>query len=383
MSDTYFLQFYKKVRPGTSDGGYVFANPRDTFFYALHNSYSDTLDLCKKHGEMIWFEEESNPYTLPIEKGTLYISAVLYQHMDIISCWIDEFPDIDFVVGGPGVIRDGVVLDKKPNVIWTTKSVEQYFNEPDFSYKWKLELPDIKEKDAELSFGYTLDTNCYWGKCIFCNCYTRTPRTRQNIDNDLPFTKIGYGKKIIKLIAPSMKPEVMKKFIPKLPRADDISYHIDFRSCPNETETLMNLFKEYGDDLPNLRCALGVEFPSEKIKTWFNKGWDSNSIKILTQELPKFKNIKVTVQLILGLPNLDENDLNELRSFITSINENCYVYIRRLWLRHGTKIYDLYGVTKNCFAPLTEKQKYMNLRALQIAKEFKGKVFDFTKSFKD
>lgn len=190
MKDSYFLQFYKKVKPGTSEGGYVFATPRKTMFYALHNSYSDTVDLCKKHGDFIWFEEDSNPYSLEIEKGTLYISSILYKHMDIISCWIDEYSDIKFVVGGPGVIRDGVVLDKKPNVIWTTKSVEQYFNEPDFSYQWKLELPDIPEKDSELSFGYTLDTNCYWGKCIFCNCYTRTPRTRYKIDQDLPFTKI-------------------------------------------------------------------------------------------------------------------------------------------------------------------------------------------------
>lgn len=178
-----------------------------------------------------------------------------------------------------------------------------------------------------------------------------------------------------------MKPEIMKKFIPNLPKEKDITYHVDFRSCPKETETIMNLFNEYGDNLPNLRCALGVEFPSEKIKTWFNKGWDFDSIKILTQELPKFKNIIVTIQLILSLPNIDRDDLTHLKEFISSINENCYIYVRKLWLRQGTKIYDLYGVTKNCYAPLTDEQKIMNRKDLEIIKTFKGKVFDFTGGF--
>ena len=77
MSDTLFIQFYGKTKSGWFD---------------LCNGFSDTFDLCKSKGDFLWVEHEQDydkcyeedtyeNIPLPIQKGTVYVSASYVNHL--------------------------------------------------------------------------------------------------------------------------------------------------------------------------------------------------------------------------------------------------------------------------------------------------------------
>jgi hypothetical protein len=97
--------------------------------------------------------------------------------------WAREYPDIRFIVGGPVAAERRVdvkgwnpvyfLIDSDDvwpsNLVITGKSVEDWFEVPNFSGKWKLDVPGFVPNDSRIYFSYTLDNGCYWSRCIFCN----------------------------------------------------------------------------------------------------------------------------------------------------------------------------------------------------------------------
>ncbi|MBW2633674.1 MAG: hypothetical protein JRE14_06025, partial [Deltaproteobacteria bacterium] len=113
MKDTLFLQFYNQIK-----GAY----------YDLCNGYSDTYDLCRSKGDFFWTEHETDrtkwhddtTYTsrqLPIDKGTVYISAIYVNHLYQAYMWARAYPNIKFVVGGP-VAAERMMTEGKWNPVY-------------------------------------------------------------------------------------------------------------------------------------------------------------------------------------------------------------------------------------------------------------------------
>ena len=158
MKDTLFVQFYSKritvpIQP----------------VWGINNGFSDTYDLCKSKGDFLWVLHDSNyeRIKLPIKKGKIFVSASMINEIHLSYIWAKRYPDIDFIVGGPAVSSGTYTKDSLPkNLVFTEKSVEQFFGAPDFSYEWKLELPkQVLQDDLEIFYTYSITNKCYWNKC--------------------------------------------------------------------------------------------------------------------------------------------------------------------------------------------------------------------------
>ncbi len=97
MPDTVFIQFYGKTRSGWFD---------------LCNGFFDTWQLCRRHGDFLWLhhlQDTDKWYTpdvytgnrLIFSRGTAYVSASYINHLFQAYTWALEYPDIQFIVGGP------------------------------------------------------------------------------------------------------------------------------------------------------------------------------------------------------------------------------------------------------------------------------------------
>ena len=137
MKDTLFVQFY-------SQWNIRLNKP----VWAISNGFSDTYDLCKSKGDFYWVHQEydrqycdiENVKTicekeeLPIRKGKVFVSATTTTHAYQAYVWAKKYPKINIVVGGPAIISGTFIYNSLPkNLTFTKKSVEQYFNTPNFS----------------------------------------------------------------------------------------------------------------------------------------------------------------------------------------------------------------------------------------------------------
>ena len=156
MKDTLFVQFYSqwKTRP-------------NTYLWGIGNGFSDTYDLCKSKGDFHWIKHNYDRQTfttmdvikdckqeeLPIKKGRVFVSATTTTQVYQAHIWAEKYPDVNFIVGGPAIITGTFTYDLLPkNLMFTKKSVEEYFNVPNFSYEWKLRLPEeLIQDDLEIS----------------------------------------------------------------------------------------------------------------------------------------------------------------------------------------------------------------------------------------
>ncbi|MCA1793078.1 MAG: hypothetical protein LC660_04255, partial [Desulfobacteraceae bacterium] len=209
MRDTLFIQFYNKTHSGWFD---------------LCNGFSDTWDLCRSKGEFLWIPldmdtdqwYDENAYTripLPIQKGTVYVSASYVNQLFQAFLWANQYPDITFVVGGPVAserycaepgwhsVHFKVEHPLPANLVLTGQSVESLFGVPEFSGRWHLEVPADIPANSRIYFSYTLENQCYWKKCPFCSIAQHSSdHFRKRKVLDLAFTDLEYtGHKIVRL----------------------------------------------------------------------------------------------------------------------------------------------------------------------------------------
>ena len=233
MGDTLFLQFYNQIK-----GSY----------FDLCNGFSDTHDLCTSKGDFFWIQHEvdsSRWYDeeiyanrkLPIDRGTIYISAIYLNHLYQSYVWAREYPDIQFVVGGP-VAAERSCSDEAWNPVYfqlahdmslpdnlkiTGMSVEDWFHVSNFSGEWKLMIPEDVGPTDPIYFSYTLDNRCYWSKCVYCNIALHAgEHFRQRKELHFEFENVTHpGTKIVRLNTGSLTPAHIRKLLPTLPRRDD------------------------------------------------------------------------------------------------------------------------------------------------------------------
>ena len=343
MRDTIFLQFYNKTKSA---------------YFDLCNGFSDTYDLCNNKGDFYWTEHEINRTkwysektyenrVLPISKGTVYISAIYMNHLYQSYVWAKEYPDINFIVGGP--IAAERHIDKSgwhpvylkvdnydilpSNLEITGRSVEDWFGVPNFSGKWKVDIPEFVPNDSRIYFSYTLDNGCYWRKCVFCNIALHAKEVfRKRKDLKYEFEDMEHdGHKIVRLNTGSITIKYIKEVLPELPRRDDIEYRLFIRPAKAETTALKEVLSENGGKFPKLILGFGMEFPSNRMLRYIGKG--CNTDEVLDFLHLCFENkIHANANFILGWNNLIEDDIRELEMFMDSVPENSITTFQIRWL---------------------------------------------------
>lgn len=355
MRDTLFLQFYNKTKRG---------------YYDLCNGFSDTYDLCKNKGDFYWtehemdrtkwyFDETYENRELPIKKGTVYISAIYMNHLYQSYVWAKEYPNIRFIVGGP--IAAERRIDKRgwhpvyvevdsfdmlpSNLEITGRSVEDWFEVPNFSGKWKVDVPSFVPHDSRIYFSYTLDNGCYWRKCVFCNIALHARDVfRKRKDMNYEFKDMDHnGHKIVRLNTGSITTRYIKEVLPELPRRDDIEYRLFIRPAKAENTALKDVLTADGSIFPKLVFGFGMEFPTNRMLRYMGKGCHTDEVLEFLRLCHENK-VHINANFILGWDNLIEDDIRELKIFMDNVPENSITTFQMRWLfaHPHTKVHDTY-----------------------------------------
>jgi len=372
MKDTLFIQFCSE-----------FKSSRTGPCFALCNGFSETYDLCKNKGDFHWVNdkdlEDRNP-PLPINKGTAFISASYVSHLVQSTRWAWRYPEINFVVGGPAVLSGfDFQSSSPPNIEFSTKSVEEYFDEPNFCCKWKLELSDIDEDLSQfdvLIFSYNLETICYWGNCIFCN-YSFNFRQRDHVDmstiDEIEFD----GLKQVKVGSPGITPHYLEKVFKNIKYREDIEYDFMMRCDNDVTESLEHQLNNFQGIIPNLKFRFGIEFPSDKMLKFIKKGTTVDGILKTLAVSTRFDNVNFYTLYMIGWPNLDQGDVDSLKYFISKVSKVDAVIIFKTFFKINTPLYDMYkhrirrkiyegDFYRGYFVQLTDEQVKLNLQAYDL-----------------
>jgi len=378
MNDVLFIQFVNDIK--MSDGVYT----------GVGNGFSDTYDLCKSKGDFLWVNlpkvnhvalynkietlEYCQTVELPISKGVVYISAICITHLYQTNIWAKRYPDIKFIVGGPAVCSDALVINEilPSNFIITDQSVEELFGVENFSYTWKLDLPP--DDNVGYFYPYTLNTECYWKKCTYCsgyNSFKARRRTKINFEfKDLDFSK----RHRVRLHSPSLDSKFIINQFSKLPRIENLDYMNLMRPSKYENEALKKVAPENRD--LKMLFGMGIEFPSNKKLNSVNRGITvEETLETLHTIADNYKHSEIVMTSILGWNDLIESDLKEAEIFINNLPSNSRLIIARLLARPKTDIHRDYTVGRELnigtfyrgFVPkLTDDQNQINDEARVI-----------------
>ena len=337
MKDCVFIQFY--------------SNFKNSDVFDLGNGFSDTYDLCKSRGDLVWLNHNKYDPTLEnfgysskfiINNGTAYISALYITHLYQIYIWALRYPDVHFIVGGPVITSDCFIIKKEipKNITLVNESVENYFGISDFSQSWKLHIPDIIPNKNTIIFSYTLENKCYWGKCRFCTVSNdkKIHRKRKNINYE--FKDIKYdGKKIVRLGTDSFNPTQIKKVMYNLPYFEGLdNYRIFMRAANKELSALKSIGK-----IPKAQFTLGLEFPTDRMWKYMNKGYNHKDVLDMIQFLTEMK-VGIALNIILGWNNLKNEDIIELKNFMNKLYSprSFSLLLHNLFIYHNSDLYNLY-----------------------------------------
>lgn len=381
--DTLFIQFYSRTSyPPTC--------------FELGNGFSDTYDLCKQRGDFYWIrhyhEDTDFNVKFPIKHGTAFISALFIEHLYTAYQWAINYPNVKFIVGGPAVLTCFLRGTIPTNLILTEKSVEEWFNIPNFSNRWYLDIPKEIPENETIYFTYLLDNVCYWSKCIFCS-YTakqhKSNRVRKYLNFE--FKDLQYnGRKMIRLGTDAILPKNIKD-LSTLPVIDNLDgYRVFFRASKKEYEVMKSFENLNWAD--KIRFNIGLEFPTNRMWKYMKKGYNSNDVI----ELLKLIKNSLFLSMMLGWDNLLKSDLIDLEEFMKKIphaGKYCSIKINKLFAIPGTFIHETYKKGKQdnlgpfyigFYPDLSKEQIRLNEEAKQIilkyAKEKKYYVLDLYKS---
>lgn len=368
----------------------------------LGNGLSDTLDYCKERGNVHWVEQRgpewATPYKmlvnkidkdkfynleLPEESDIVYISAIYSSHLYQAYVWAKKYPKIKFVAGGPAIRVDVFKLTKElpENLTLTDKSVEEYFGIENFSYKWKLEPPDINDN---LIFCYAIDEKCYWNKCVYCNYVTCRSRVREKIDFEFKDLKSN-GHRFVRINTASTTPKQIKELVPRFPKSTKNRYDLYMRFGRSELEAFK--IADIGESRIKLTC--GVEYPSDRMLKFMNKGVTKEEIFNMTKFLGQKGNIEATIFIILGWEELEYKDLTDLKKYLDIVPENFTIFINNLFVKPYTSLFDRYQPTMEehigpfflgYIPKLSKEKKRLNLMARDLILKYKErKIVDWSR----
>ena len=338
--DTLFIQFYcKMMRP---------ISPSDPY-YTLINGFSDTLDLCKSKGDVLWVSHDLNEgidhhkTELPLSKGTVHVSASYVSQLSRTFFWAERYPDIEFVVGGPAILTHSfeIIGSTPKNLTMVSTSVEQYFGKEDFSGTWSIDIPKEIDENDVIYLSYTINDSCYWKNCIFCSSgeeFCEIDRRRKNFKFEFESIKRP-GDVIVKLGSPAITPAFIRNTLESVPFKNIKEYIMFLRPAKAEMEAIKKLNLK-----ARVRFALGLEYPTERLWNHMGKGFNGNDVLELFKVFRE-KDLGVTSSVILGWDNLNSNDVSDLENFMRSLpvfpeSGSASISIYRLYAYPGTVMHN-------------------------------------------
>jgi hypothetical protein len=341
MLNTLFMQFFSQ---------------RKNTVYNLLNGFSDTYDLCRRHGDFYWMPDEPDDRCwyqydlyaakpLPIERGTIYVSALDVNHLYQCWVWAREHPDIRFIVGGPVASeRDTQSAGWDPAYVQTTdplpenltltgKSVEEWFGVPEFTGPWRLDVPADIPAGSHIYFSYTLDNACFWNRCIYCNIGLHDRRNvRRRREMAFEFKNLSFdGTKIVRLNTGSITPRQLRDLLPALPQGKGFEYRTFMRPANSENKALQAAVLACNGKVPDIVLGIGVEFPTRRMLAHVDKGFAPEEL-IRSLEICVEYGIGVNGNMIVGWDNLTAGDLTELEGFMRQIPERAFKNMQLRWL---------------------------------------------------
>jgi hypothetical protein len=177
-----------------------------------------------------------------------------------------------------------------------------------------------------------------------------------------------------------MTPEHIRKLLPMLPVTSDMEYRFFMRAAAAETRAMKEAVATMGDNLPDCTLGFGIEFPSDRMWQYLNKGTRMTDV-LKTLEFCTETGFKVNANVILGWINLTEQDIRDLEGFMQRLSGKTVTTLQLRWLfaHPYTLIYDTYdGVENsirlgpfNCGFHVTvpPDQMELNLAAAQVIQE--------------
>lgn len=381
MKNVLFIQFYIKeidIIRGIKNLG-------------LLNGFSDTYNFCKNIGDFVWVDQDNaTNYIIPFSKGTVFISAFFIKNLVSATKWAKENPDIKFVVGGPVVLLRNDV-STLPNLFLERKSVEEYFNIPDFSNNWELDISYIKHitnKFDKIQFSYTIDSKCYWNKCTFCNYSIENNRKRKTIDFSF-IDKISFdGIKHIRFNTPGLTKNYIEKIMNKIIPREDVIYNSLIRCDKPVYETLEYFLDKYKNTKAKFQFETGAEYPSNRILEHMQKGINVYDIRQTLSLLKRYENITNKVFFMTGWPYIIENDLFELLDFCEKVKTLDFIQLHRVFCFPDTAMHEMYkdrlyekiyegGYYRGYVIKLTEKELELSLKSEEALKKLTKVVSDY------
>jgi hypothetical protein len=390
VKEILFIQFYGRTSSGWFD---------------LCNGFSDTRDLCLSKGDFLWIPLEQDidrwydqaaysPIALPISNGVVYVSASYVNQLYQAYLWAIQYPRMQIIVGGPVAseryakepgwhsVHFKVEKPLPPNLTLTGQSVENLFGVPEFSGRWHLDLPEQIPTGSRIYFSYTLENQCYWKKCPFCSIAQHSSKHfRKRKDLDLAFKDLDFaGHKIVRLNTGSMTPEHIGKLLPMLPVKSDMEYRFFMRAAAAETRAMEDAVATMGDTIPDCTLGFGIEFPSDRMWQYLNKGTRMDEV-VKTLEFCTKTGFKVNANIILGWNNLKDQDIRDLEAFMQGLSGRTVTTLQLRWLfaHPYTPIYDTYDGVQNSIrlgpfncgfhVTIPPDQMELNLAAAKIIKE--------------
>lgn len=308
MSKIYFIQFYKTDRILFGDG------------LLLQNGFSKTWKLCDQIGEFVWVSgDEEIPR---FDSGAIYISA--YTSADVIKIhkYAKENPQVNITLGGPSTLKRIKNQYKLPNLKITSKLVEELLfpNVELTTDHWDLVLPKEIE-NSMIFYGYTLEDRpyCYWGKCSFCG-YSKMPwgRSASDCSNFNPPDIKFDGMQSIWLASTAINARQLENLYKNIVYDENKIYRTYMRADKAIVDNLERILKTHGKK--NFTFVIGVEFPSDKVLNYFNKGVTQENIIKLIKTIHDYGE-NCILCLITDVPGADESDLEAVKLFHENIKD--------------------------------------------------------------
>ena len=375
--NTIFIQFYE-----------AYDTPPDGIsMLVLENGFSDTMEICKSKGDFIWVNLENEEHlTLPIKKGKAYVCGYFINHLLQTIEWAKENPDVQFIIGGPVILTSSYIYEGEiwpSNVEATKKTVEEYFGVQPYPNRWELDISGIKERDNydKILFSYTINTDCYWGKCIYCNYHFPQTRIRKIIDYS-PLCDIDFnGIKQVKLNSPTIPAKMIEPIFGNMICRDDIRYDFFLRSSLPEREALKIALDKQKGERPYMKFIFGAEFPSNHLLHILNKGFQFEDVLQMLEVVSGIENSQINVTYMSGFPMLTRKDIDNLNYYVDKIPPVTGIVFFRLFCKVFTELHELYkhrphsvgregDFYRGYIIDLTDEEMDINIEAQQIMDQF-------------
>jgi len=286
-----FIQFYKNVPDGL----------------LLQNGFSYVWDEANPQ----WIDW--NTKDLPVNTEKVYVSAITSFTILKIWDWAEEHPEIQFIVGGPAVWPGHpfkeLTKSLPDNLVLVGDFAEKIFDRPVNLKSWKLVPPKI---DKNFIYVYHIDDTCEWSKCLFCRRIDTKPHEMREYDLEPLW---GATSGTVYLAADSLSPEQLS--ILKELNYNDKQYRLYIRGTQQIYDSLKKVLNDVKKS-EHLTFCMGVEFPSDRMLRWMNKG---TTVKELLQVINLFveHGCQFRLSYMTEWPNLTRNDLDEARKFFDSL----------------------------------------------------------------